>query len=572
MMPPEHTRAGGLWIDVGVLVVVSALLAAVHLGAPLVDPDEPRSAIVSRLMVDSGDWLSPHLPLAFHQGYPQDPVEGDLFAYWDKPPLFFWLAALSMRIIGPSALAARLPAAFGYIITVLLVFGTARHLFGRRASLVAGAAAAVAPMAAALAHVTRMETLLMALMTAMLLASMRLLGDRPKSWLWTIVLYGCAGLGVLTKGLVAPLLPAAAVLATIVILGRWRDIGHLRPFSGIAIFLVVSAPWFIYMHLRYPPGTNGIGFTGSFFIGQHLLRATTEAFGHRHIPGFLLAYLIGGGFPWTFFLPGALVWAWREFRDRREKRALILLPVLWAAVVVGAFSLSTSQMLYYVLPALPPLAILVGGYLAAEMVSPQPTRLFKAASWASIMVLAVSVVGIPPVLLYKAAWQSTHLIYLVPTALVLIAGAVALSRRLYTGGLAAAAVSIGLIITFAFAADPIGVYRDRTTRREARIVSKDLKPGDGLVAYPDVPFSFWWYMWPRPVSYPTHSLNYADPLNLDQLITEIQNKDRTFVLFPKYVDLDFIRMKIDMPVTVLSSRPKHTLVVFANDAANSVRP
>ena len=101
---------------------------------------------------------------------------------------------------------------------------------------------------------------------------------------------------------------------------------------------------------------------------------------------------------------------------------------------------------------------------------------------------------------------------------------------------------------------------------------KDLKPGDGLVAYPDVPFSFWWYMWPRPVSYPTHSLNYADPLNLDQLITEIQNKDRTFVLFPKYVDLDFIRMKIDMPVTVLSSRPKHTLVVFANEAANSVRP
>jgi 4-amino-4-deoxy-L-arabinose transferase-like glycosyltransferase len=571
MMTSERRRAGGGWVDVVGLLLVSLFLSTVCLGAPLVDPDEPRTAIVARLMVDRGDWLSPHLPAAFHHHYPHDPIEGDLLAYWDKPPLFFWLAAFGMKVLGPSALAARLPSAASFVATVLLVFAAVRHLSGRRASLIAGAAAAVSPLAVALAHVARMETLLMALMTAMLLASLRLMDDRPKSWLWTMVLYVCAGLGLLTKGLVAVVLPAAAVFATIVVLGRWRDLGSLRPFSGIAIVLAVSAPWFVYMHLRYPPGAGSAGFSQSFFIGQHLTRMTSETFGHKHIPGFLLACLIGGGLPWTFFLPGALAWGWREFWDRREKRSLILLPVLWAAAVVGAFSISSTQMIHYVLPAVPALAIVVGDYLGMDMGSLQGSRLFRASSWLTVIALAMAVVAIPPVLVLKGTWRATHLMFLVPLALVLIAGAAALRKHLYSWGLAAAAASMGLILTFAFAGDPVGIYQYRTTRFEARLVSKNLREGDGLMAYPDMPFSFWWYMWPRPVSYPTHSQSYADPRNLDQLTAEIRSHARTFVLLPKNVDFDLIRLKVDRPVAVLSSRPRYTLVIFTNERPKSGR-
>jgi 4-amino-4-deoxy-L-arabinose transferase-like glycosyltransferase len=571
MMTPEHRRAGGGRVDVVGLLLVCVFLSTVCLGAPLVDPDEPRTAIVARLMVDRGDWLSPHLPAAFHNHYPHDPIEGDLLAYWDKPPLFFWLAALGMKVLGPSALAARLPAAASFVATVLLVFAAVRHLRGRRASLIAGVAAAVSPLAVALAHVARMETLLMALMTAMLVASLRLMDDRPKSWLWTMVLYVCAGLGLLTKGLVAVVLPAAAVFATIVVLGRWRDIGSLRPFSGIAIVLAVSAPWFVYMHLRYPPGAGSAGFTQSFFIGQHLTRVTTETFGHKHIPGFLLACLIGGGLPWTFFLPGALAWGWHEFWDRRETRSLILLPVLWAAAVVGAFSISSTQMLHYVLPAVPAMAILVGGYLDVQVGSLQRNRLFKATCWLTVIALAMAVVAIPPVLALKATWRASHLIFLVPLALVVIAGAAALHKRLYSWGLVAAAASTGLILTFAFAADPVGIYQYRTTRFEAQLVSGNLREGDGLTAYPDIPFSFWWYMWPRPVFYPTPLQNFAGHIHLKQLIAEIKNHDRTFVLLPKNVDLDRVRMKVGRPVTVLSSRPKHTLVIFTNETPESGR-
>jgi hypothetical protein len=183
----------------------------------------------------------------------------------------------------------------------------------------------------------------------------------------------------------------------------------------------------------------------------------------------------------------------------------------------------------------------------------------------------MAVVAIPPVLALKATWRASHLIFLVPLALAVIAGAAALHKRLYCWGLVAAAVSTGLILTFAFAADPVGVYQYRTTRFEAQLVSRNFREGDGLMAYPDIPFSFWWYMWPRPVSYPTHSQSYADPLNLDQLMAEIRNHARTFVLLPKNVDFDLIRMKVDRPVAVLSSRPKHTLVIFTNETAESGR-
>jgi 4-amino-4-deoxy-L-arabinose transferase-like glycosyltransferase len=570
MMPFEHKRAGGGWMQVLLLLLVSGFLAAVNLEAPLADPDEPRSAIVARLMVERGDWLSPHLPAAFHYKYPHDPIEGDLLAYWDKPPLFFWLAALGMKILGPSALAARLPAAASFVATVLLVYGAVRHLLGRRVSLMAGMAAAFSPLAVGLAHVARMETLLMALMTAMLLASLRLMEDRPRSWLWTIVLYGCAGLGLLTKGLVAVVLPAGAVLATLVVLGRWRDLGNLRPFSGIAIVLAISAPWFVYMHMRYPPGAESIGFTKSFFIGQHLIRATTETFGHRRIPGYLLACLLGGGLPWSFFLPGALVWAWHEFRDRTNTRTLLLLCVLWATAVVGAFSMSSTQMIHYVLPAVPALAILVGCYLGTEAASVQRDRLFRMTCWLTIIALAMAIVAIPPVLAHGAGWTGSHLFFLVPAALVLVTGTAALSRRLYSFGLAAAAVSTGLVITFAFAADPVGIYQYRTTSFEAQLVSRNLREADGLMAYPYIPFSFWWYMWPRPVSYPTPSQNFTGPIHLKQLVSEIKNHARTFVLLSKNVDFDRIRMKVDRPVAVLSSRPRHTLVIFVNEAPKTI--
>jgi len=167
----------------------------VHLAhAALVDPDEPRSAIVSRPMVERGDWLVARLPAAFHRDYPRNPVEGDTLVYWDKPPLFFWLGAVAMKVLGPVPLAARLPSALAHVGTVLLVYAAGRMLWGRRAGLLAGAVMAAAPAALVMSHLARMETLLAALTAAMLLAVLKLWSGQGRAWAWTVALYVAAGL------------------------------------------------------------------------------------------------------------------------------------------------------------------------------------------------------------------------------------------------------------------------------------------------------------------------------------------------------------------------------------------
>jgi 4-amino-4-deoxy-L-arabinose transferase-like glycosyltransferase len=561
-MTTEHNRVWGRWGDVVLLLLFSGWFAAVHLGAPLADPDEPRSAIISRLMAEGGDWLSPHLPATFHHAYHQGPLEGDLFAYWDKPPVFFWLAALAMKVMEPSALAVRLPAAAGFVATVLLVYAGARHSWGRSAGLVAGLVLAVSPLAVGLAHVARMETLLMAFMTAMLLAALRLLSDRPKSGVWTGVFYISAALGILTKGLVAVVLPALAILATLALLRRWKDILHLRPFSGIAIILAIAAPWFVYMHLRYPPGTDCAGFTRAFFIDQHLMRATAGTLGHKHFPGYVLGGLLAGCFPWTFFLPGTFVWGWHEFRNRREAQVVLLLPVFWAAVVTVLFSLSSTQQVYYGLPAIPALAILVGGYLNAHTHGLEKTRLFMATAWITLIAMAPAIIAILIFLAYRDMWKAGYLAFLLPMAAILLAGAAALRKGLHSPGLGATAGTAALMITFALAAAPIGVYQDRTTQAEARLVLEAFWPGDGVIAYPYTPFSFWWYMWPHPVTNPIQTGIGKDTPPLDRLVSEVEAYGKAFVLLPGAEYLDILRRKFDRPVKVLSSRRKHTLVLF----------
>ncbi|MBE3070405.1 MAG: glycosyltransferase family 39 protein, partial [Planctomycetes bacterium] len=434
----------GRWgLDVLGLLVLAGWLAGVGLGeAALVDPDEPRSALVARLMVERGDWLAPHLPAVFHHDYPGDPLEGDLLAYWDKPPLFFWLEALAMTALGPTALAARLPAALAQVATVLLVYACGRFLGGRRAGLLAGVVAATAPQLFVMGHVARMETLLVALMTAMLLAVLRLVHDRPRSWGWVLVLYVSAGLAVLTKGPVAVVLPAVAVGATCLVSGRWGDLGRLRPLAGAAIVLLIAAPWYVYMHLRYPPGqgVGGAGFAYAYFVGQHLLRATTEGFGHyEHVPGYLVGILMLGFLPWSVFLPGACAQVGRAgWRERRDRPAVVLV-LAWAVAVVGAFSLSTTQLEHYVMPAVPAVAVLTGAYLADRTRPEDRNLLFRIGLWVTLVSGVGAIVAMVAALVSEGLWRTAHVAPVVVTAAISVAGLVQLvrGRRLAAVGLAA---------------------------------------------------------------------------------------------------------------------------------------
>jgi hypothetical protein len=203
----------------------------------------------------------------------------------------------------------------------------------------------------------------------------------------------CA-LGVLTKGLIGLVFP---LLIVAVYLAMTRNLGHLRrwhPLLGMLIFFAIAAPWHVAAGLANPteghPGAlptpgNVHGWYWFYFVNEHLLRYL-----NRRVPrdydtvplalfwGLLLVWLL----PWSAFLPSALCrvplrrW-WRGLsRDVPLNGAepARLLFFVWAAVPMLFFSFSTRQE-YYVLPAIPALALLVGGWIAEDADGTGPPRL-----------------------------------------------------------------------------------------------------------------------------------------------------------------------------------------------------
>lgn len=560
---PRGTDAGPQWRwEVLGLLLLGGWLAWVHSArAGLVDPDEARSALVARLIVERGDWLALHLPAVFHHDYPAYPREGDLFAYWDKPPLFFWLVALAIKILGPTGLAVRLPAALAHVATVLMAYAAGRRLWGRQAGLLAGAVMAVVPLSVVMAHVARMEALLAALMTAMLVAVLRLLGDRPKSWTWTLVLYIAAGLGLLTKGPVAVVLPAAAVGIALLVCGRLRDLGRLRPLAGLAILIAVAAPWFVYAHFRYPPGTEGGGFTHVFFISQHLARATTGQFGHRQVPGMLVGVFLGGFLPWTVFLPAMFLDLVRSgWRERRERPAVVLLLV-WSAVVIGAFSLSHTQLPHYVLPAMPPMAILMGKYLADRIRPEDRDRLFRVGLWVTVVAGVGVMIGFVAALKHMDLWHSRYWWVVAAVAGVLAAGVVALVRRRRPTSVALIVTTVAILMTFVFSADPFAIYSEYTTRFEAHMLGESVRPGDRVIAFPYTPYSLAWYLWPQEVRWPATVVESQEVPSLPALVEQLNQPRRTFVVLQKKATVKILQEQVRWPMEILSQRSQHTLLL-----------
>ena len=545
-----------------VLLLVSAWgLLANSVQPNLVDPDEPRSALVMRLMAERGDWLVPRLPVVFHHDYPHNPVEGNTFVYWDKPPLFFWLGAAAMKVLGPASFAARLPSALAYMAMVLLVYRVARWLWDPEIGVVAGLVAGLAPLAMVMAHVARMEALLAMLTTAMLLGVVKLWSGVGRAWLWTLVLYGAAGLGILTKGPVAVILPAAAVLLTVVLSRRWGDLARLRPLPGLMLMLAIASPWFIYMHLRYPAGADGApGFSHAFFISQHLARAATSAYGHGGwFPGYLLGVLLVGFLPWTVFLPEACYRLFRKgWHDRRGQPA-ILLVFAWAAVTVGAYSLSRSQMPHYVLPAFPALAVLIGGYVGGRLRLPQPSRLFAVGLGVSIAgawsVLAV----VAGVLTYVDRWDWVGIVEIAVAAGLLGGASFSLVRRQWTLSLGVLMLALMGLSLFVIDADPTGVHRFLTARTEAHKIEREIRPGDRIISYPYTPYSLAWYLWPRETT---------NPPNEGALAEEVNRPVRTFCVFTKKAVWPRLQPKMRQPTRVLSE-PPHLYVVVSEPAAEA---
>jgi 4-amino-4-deoxy-L-arabinose transferase-like glycosyltransferase len=300
---------------------------------PLLEPDEGRNAEVAREMLEAGEWVVPR----FH-GFP----------YLDKPVLYFDAVSASFALFGRSEATARIPSVLFALVTALAAYRLGERLLGRRQALAGVAVLSSAPLFMGFARIVIFDMALACFVTGALLFA----EEGGRGWRWGFPLAWVAtALAVLTKGPVGFLLPVLGIVS--LSLGQGRALrAYLKPVH-LGLFLTLVLPWLLAMESRNP---GFLRYALQVETLERLTRPTFERSGPRY---YYLPVLFLALFPWSLAsLRSAPRWArsLRTLGQPSPERGMLLA----AGSMVLFFTLSTSKLPGYVLPALPLLALLVG--------------------------------------------------------------------------------------------------------------------------------------------------------------------------------------------------------------------
>jgi 4-amino-4-deoxy-L-arabinose transferase-like glycosyltransferase len=351
------------------LVTIFSLWLVIFFGslfAPaLLDDADATHANAARNMVATGDWVT---------------LKVNGIRYLEKAALPYWLDALSFRAFGFNAFAAHLPEAIGVLLLALLGFHWSRRAYGERAAFYTGIFTLTSAGVFLFTRIYIPEVLLSLFIATALYCFLRLYEpevSRPNLYAYTM--WAALAFAVLTKGLVALVFFFGAAGLYLILTKAWRDIGKTKPLSGLLLFFAIAAPWHILAGLRNTGGMNGNGFFWFYFINEHFLRFLGKRYpkDYNKLPGYLFWTLhLVWLFPWSLFAPAAFLQGWRlrkehplEARSFQTRTTLLL--VIYAALVLVFFSISTNQE-YYTFPAyLALLALLAVGLTRSEEIYSQ---------------------------------------------------------------------------------------------------------------------------------------------------------------------------------------------------------
>ena len=431
-------RPPARWNPRSVCIIVFAWLV-LHIGClftpGLLDDVDSIYIEIARSMLLRHDYVTPFI---------------DGIRFFDKPPLMYWLAASSMHLFGPYDWAARLPLALLTLALLLATYALGLRLFAAvspaahpdRAALYSALALAtcigpflytrffIPDIVICLWMTLAVHAFLIALdrvaakssAPSMAQSHRDMPGPPPASlvgWMGGIVetqsaLVPClifaavTALNLLTKGIIGVIFPIAFVLLYLAFTRQLRLLLKLHLIPSTLVFLLIAAPWHILAALRNPaiamPAGLGLpargGWAWFYLYNEHIARFLQRRIPHDYgqVP-ILLFWLLAALwlFPWTAFLPGAIL---RHIRDLRNSkffsnpkksgapsmaqshrdmpgpppaslvgwmsgmdREAALALLLWAGVVLVFFTFSARQE-YYSLPAIPALALMAGGLLA----------------------------------------------------------------------------------------------------------------------------------------------------------------------------------------------------------------
>lgn len=367
---------------------------------PLMDDADTVHAEAAREIAQSGDWVTLH-------------INGG-FRYLEKAPLIYWLVAASYKVFGVHDWSTRLPIALGMLALLLVVYRMGRRFYSAEGGLYAALA-----LGTGFGPFIYTRFLIPEMLVALWLAigfdfflttleqSER--GEQPSRWLcWGIA--ATMALNVLTKGLIGLVFPVGTIVLYLLLTRNLRHLLKLRLFSSFLVFLVIAAPWHLLAGFRNPAQGEAKGFFWFYFVNEHFLRYLKKRYpaDYDTVPlwlfwGLMLVWLM----PWTAFIVQAVrqvpakLAALRDHLSAQQRATLVFF--LWPLLVLLFFSFSSRQE-YYVLPGLPGVALLLGGWLARETAS-QPESAERRSGRISSLVLVLVGVAVC-IACFMLAWEA----------------------------------------------------------------------------------------------------------------------------------------------------------------------
>jgi 4-amino-4-deoxy-L-arabinose transferase-like glycosyltransferase len=351
-----------------IFLIVLLFAAAVYLGCiisppSLMDDVDAVQAQIARNMLNSGDWVTARL-----DGVP----------YLEKPPLLYWMIAISYKIFGVHDWVARIPVALSSIALCWTTAAFALWAFGKRAGFYAGLCMSTCIGLWLFTRILLPDAMLTFTIALALWGLLRALDeDEPNPRLWAAIMAASFAVGLLLKSLIGIVFPLGAAFVYLLITRQLfvaRTWKRLRPFSGLLIILLIAAPWHILATIRNPPYFSFTmksipgeyhGFWWFFFINEQLLRFLNLRYPRDYdtVPRtlFWLFNLIWL-FPWSVYLPAAFKLSYRPV-DRAGRTRLMAL--CWIGFVMVFFTFSTTQE-YYSMPIYPAMALLLGSAMTLD--------------------------------------------------------------------------------------------------------------------------------------------------------------------------------------------------------------
>ena len=341
---PDETGLGmRKWIFA--VLAVYVLLFIVPLGVrPLVIPDETRYAEIPREMIETGDWVVPRL---------------NGIRYFEKPVMGYWLSAVSIVLFGENEFAARLPAALSVGLTSLIVFLlVACRGAGKQVALIASFIYLTFAEVFGVGTFNVLDSQLTLFLTAACASFLcAFLSSEAKTrFLWLSFTGIFCGLAFLTKGFLAFAVPTLAAAPFLLLQRKARSLFSM-PWIPILFAAFTCLPWAVLIAQREPT------FWHYFFWVEHVRRFFSDNPQHPQPFWYFAALLPLLSFPWSLFAPAAAAW----YRKTKGRDILIRFSLCWFVFPFLFFSASKGKLATYVLPCLPPLAILIAnglnGYL-----------------------------------------------------------------------------------------------------------------------------------------------------------------------------------------------------------------